>query len=167
MLLRELTFPIAILRENSLMGGKSAGLSSACGWNVCLADYHRNGGYDGATFFDSDGRVLEVERIYFDEPKWFQLAFERLITVGNDELVRVDMELRLLETLDFEEFCTRLRGIALDHPEWWQRHSSREEIQDMFEGCKSFKEAINDIGVLDEGGREKLPGRSSLIEDRR
>jgi hypothetical protein len=75
------------------------------------------------------------------------------------------MELRQVGQLTLGEFCEELRGIALEHPSWWKRHSTEHEIRSMFEGCSTFAEAIDDIGILDEPQKERVKGRSDKTVD--
>lgn len=82
-------------------------------------------------------------------------------------MVRVDTQLREIGRLSLDEFKTELRQIALAHPTWWNRHSSEEEIRGLFDGCSTFAKAIDDIGVLDPPGKERLPGHSDIIVDLR
>lgn len=173
MRLRELAFPIAVLRPNSLMGGRNAGLKTKNRYNFNIAQYYTDGAYDEARIFDSEGREFRVSKIIFDRACFVYYALERLdyllIFKNPDptDMVRVDMELELVRNLSLEQFCTELTQIALDHPNWWKRHSTRDEIEQMFKGTKTFAEAIDEIGVLDPPGKEKLPGKSTKVVDLR
>ncbi len=169
MRLRQLKFPIAVLKPNSLMGGKNAGLSRPSSFNEKVASYYLKGGYDDALLYDSDGNEFSVRSIEFGKVSPLARVKELLhwTSGGSDDLVRVDMELEHLRTLSFDQFCSELREIALDHPTWWKRHSERAEIEAMFTNAKTFSEAIEDIGVLDPPGKERLPGKSTKIVDMR
>jgi hypothetical protein len=186
MRLRKLKFPIAVLEPRRLMGGKNAGLSRLSWFNVCEPDFFRRGGYADALIYDSKGNEYEVETIELHKLPllsrigiWVSLPLERLATAvyrlfgrkyrGPDfnDVARVDMILKKRRQLSFDEFCNELRNVALAHPEWWRRHSTQAEIQDLFKDSKTFVDAIHAIGVLDPPGKEKLPGRSSKVVDLR
>ncbi len=186
MRLRELKYPIAVLQPNCLMGGKNADLARRRRFDVNLADYLRRGGYDDALIYDADGNEYEVETIELHPLElhsrigiWLELPLEMLaMAIGKflrrkyqppdwSDLAWVDMILKRRRQLSFDEFRNELRNVALAHPEWWRRHSTKAEIEDLFKECKTFAEAIHEIGVLDPSGKEKLPGKSSKVVDLR
>ena len=90
-------------------------------------------------------------------------AFNR----NKEPMVRIDMELKLLQTLPIEEMKDRFLQVALENPTWWQRHASQGEIETMFADCNSIREVINAIGVLDPPGRERLGNKKVPIIDNR
>ncbi len=173
MRLRELTYPIAIVRPNGLMGGRSAQLSgpSRFAWN--FAPYYLEGGFDHAVFYDSEGRVFEVKRIELTKPQWWRYVLDRLdylIIFPNpdiEDVVNVDMVLSQTGTITLEDFCKRMVDLLLSHPSWWKRFSTEARVRRIFEGDTTFKDAIDHIGVYDPPGKEKLPGRSSKAVDLR
>ena len=168
MRLRKLKYPIAILSSTSILGGKSAGLGSASRWNNNVADYFCKGGYDAVTIIDSSGSVYSVSEIILSPLSLRSRVLGALLYSGSSTArADVDMNLKRIECLSLIEFQNRIRELALSHPEWWQRHSEREEIQNMFDGCQSFMESINSIGILDSVGNEKLPGKSHKVVDLR
>lgn len=171
--LRELSFPIAVLRPTSLIGGANAGLASPSRFNFNSAKFFLDGGYDDAVIFDSEGREFDIAKIFFMRPSWYSYFLKRLdyLIIFRDpdpaDMVRIDMELILTRHLSLNQFCSELTQIALSHPSWWTRHSKREEIEQMFTGIKTFAQAIDQIGVLDPPGKEKLPGKSTKVVDLR
>lgn len=168
MRVRELKYPIAILKRDSLLGGRDAALSSPRIWHRNLADYYLEGGYDDARLIDCTGHEWEVEKITLRRLSPFQAFLRPFTQVGKgEEFASVDMELRKTDTYTLERFCTEMRELALQNPSWWKRHSSKQEITVMFDGCKTFAEAINDIGVLNPPGKEKLKGHSDKVIDLR
>lgn len=173
MRLRELTFPIAVRKTTSLMGGRNAGLHKICGFDFNIAEYYKKGGYDDVTIYDSMGREFSVAAIEFRRPHWIHYLRSRagnfFILPDRDkaDMVTVDMQLQFVKQHTLNGFCTELRELALQNPKWWKRHSSQKEIESMFENCSTFAEAINDIGVLDAPGKEKLKGKSNKIVDLR
>lgn len=162
MRLRKLRYPIAIVCPSSLIGGVNAELDTPKHWNSNLVDYYRNGGFNDCRVVDSEGREFLVDKIVFTEISVLYRVVHWLLMRPKSELVRVDMQLSQTRSYTLDEFCTKFRQLALNHPEWWQRHSDREEIEQMFETSETFKDAINDIGVLDPPGREKLLGKSTI-----
>jgi hypothetical protein len=153
---------------------------------VNLPDFYKRGGYADALVYDYNGNEYEVETIELHPLSllsrigiWLSLPIEWLAAFvyrlfgrkyrGPDfnDVARVDMILKKRRQLSFDEFCNELRNVALAHPEWWRRHSTQAEIQDLFKDSKTFVDAIHAIGVLDPPGKEKLPGRSSKVVDLR
>ncbi|HSF93562.1 MAG TPA: hypothetical protein VLA52_00935 [Thermohalobaculum sp.] len=167
-----MTYPIAALKKDVLMGGRNAGLSSPRRWDFNIADYYMKGGFDGAIFYDSEGRKFKVVKIMLSPSQWWYYLGD---LAGNFFLPRkvktsmanVDMELKQIGKLSLDQFSDELRSIALANPSWWKRHSSEKEIREMFKGCATFAAAIDDIGVLDSPGKERLKGRSDVIVDLR
>lgn len=169
MRLRELKFPIAVLRRDSLIGGRSAGLSGPSWFNINIASYYQLGGYDDAIIYDSDGREFSVHSIELRDAPFYS-GILRLIgwhAKTTESEAWVDMNLDYIRTLPLDQFCNELGEIALAHPAWWKRHSDRSEIEGMFEGVRTFSEAIDRIGVLDPPNRERLPGKSTKVVDLR
>lgn len=173
MRLRQIEFPIAILRPNSLMGGRNAGLHTVRRFSFNIADYYLKGGYDAVTIYDSLGREFAINRIEMRKPHWVHYFLQRadnlFIFPINDktDMVSIDMVLTETRQLSLEHFCNELRDLALENPAWWKRHSSRSEIEGMFLNCQNIAEAIEQIGVLDPPGREKLLGQSTKVVDLR
>lgn len=167
MRLRDLRYPIAILKPHMLVGGKDAGLNSPRRWNNNDATYYQRGGFVDATVFDSEGRVFEIEKVYLNKTSFLGGVFWRVMGGSMKGSADVDMDLREIDRIAFADFCQRMRNIALAHPEWWKRHSEKDEIENMFVGCKTFSEAINSIGVLDTPGKERLKGLADNVVDRR
>ena len=75
MRLRDLTYPIAVLRPDLLAGGKNGGFGSPRRWAYNIADYYLKGGFDDAVFYDAPnvgyfaqtkgkGRVKTVGPLY-------------------------------------------------------------------------------------------------------
>ncbi len=173
MQLRELTFPIAVSRPSSLIGGRNAGLHKRSKFDFSVAEYFLKGGYDNAKIYDARGKEFEVVSIEFRQPNWVYYFLQRADNFfifpikDKTDMVRVDMVLQQTRELSLNQFCNEFRKVALEHPTWWKRHSSHAEIEQMFSSCTTFAQAINDIGVLDPTGREKLPGKSTLVVDLR
>lgn len=168
MRLLELKYPIAILSPTSLMGGINAGLNSPRKWKNNVASYYEKGGYDDAHIIDSEGKRYSVVQIYLSNLSLFDKLIASVTTAGPlSESANVDMDLRETDTYTLDRFCSEMRDLALQNPSWWKRHSSKQEISEMFSDCKTFAEAINDIGVLDAPGKEKSSGRSDKIVDLR
>lgn len=172
MRLREIEFPIAVLRPLSLMGGRNANLHKVGRFDYNLASYYLRGGYDDARIYDATGGGFEVEEIRLYQPVWWQDFLSRAVNLflprrAAEPMVTVDMVLRQVEHLELDAFCDKMRSVALDHPNWWKRHSDREEIETMFTGCKTIKDAIEAIGVLEPPGAERLPGHSAKVYDLR
>lgn len=172
MRLRELKFPIAVLRPGSLIGGEAAGLGSAKWYDFNLASYYLKGAYDNATIYDSNGEKYVVVSIELTRPNWVHYLLD---LAGNffiprrdaEPMARVDMTLGKVGQLSLIEFCEEIRNVALSHPSWWQRHSNEAEVTGMFDGCTTFEAAINSIGVLDPPGTERLGKESSKVVDLR
>lgn len=168
MRLRELKYPLVVLNDSLLMGGKNAGLATKHRWNANVSDHYIKGGYDEALIIDSVGRKFEVKRIYLSSINPLQKILSYLIYAGKaSERANIDMDLNQIGKYTLPVFCDAMRHLALDHPTWWERHSSRQEIAEMFKGCSTFKDAINDIGVLDPPEPEKLKGYSEKVVDLR
>lgn len=155
------------------MGGRNAGLHKSAEFDFNVAEFYLKGGYDDAVIFDASGREFQVQSIEFRKPSWVHYFLRRagnlFIFPDTDktDMVRVDMVLQQTRELSLEPLCNELRMAALAHPNWWKRHSSQIEIEQMFVNCTTFAQAINDIGVLDPPGREKLLGKSTKIVDLR
>lgn len=162
MRLRKLKYPIAIFEPNGLMGGRDAGLASSRRWNANLTDYYLKGGFNNFKFIDCTGHEFEIRKIYFGRVDFLTKIIDLVTTVQGSEKANIDMELVATREYSLDEFCSKFRQLALENPEWWKRYSEREEIERMFGGCETFKDAINDIGVLDPPGREKLSGKSTV-----
>jgi hypothetical protein len=168
MYLTELTYPIAIQRPNSMMGGKDAGLSSARRWRGNDADYYLRGGFQNAIIYASDGGQFEIERILLKPLSLIDKVVSTVAHAGplSDEC-NVEMELCRTGELSLVEFCGFVRGLALENPSWWKPHSDRGEIETMFDGCTTFKDAINDIGVLDPPKNPTPKGKPTNVIDLR
>lgn len=84
---------------------------------------------------------------------------------GAREKVRVDMTLSKKHAYSLSQFKSEMKDLALTHPTWWERHSTLDEIGTLFDGCHSFDEAINDIGVLGSLAKSRKPEGSTKIAD--
>lgn len=173
MRLRELKYPIAIQQDHSLVGGWGAGLNKSSRFNWNVASYYLKGGYDDAIIFDSAGRQFEVIAIELRKPEWWRYVLDRLGYLlvlpnpGAEPMANVDMELRQTAQLSFEEFCESTLTLLLANPSWWNRFSTEARVRKIFEGDKSFAEAINHIGIYEAPGEERVPGSSSKVVDLR
>lgn len=177
MRLHELSFPIAILWPEpiGLWGGKNAGLSR---WSSYFAmGYDKeflNGAFDDATVFDAAGRRFEVAEIALRKPDWWNMFLRSaggffLPDREKRHFASVDMELRQTGHFTERDLSNYLSEIALANPRWWEHHSSETEIASMFEGCSTYQEIIDNIGVLGPDGPQNWPqnykGRSTKTVD--
>lgn len=168
MRLRKLKYPLAFFFPNQIWGGKNAALASHWRWAHRVAEYYLSGAMDDVIIVDSSGQRFEIEKIELRPLSPLSRVLSFILTSGpKSELADVDMVLRHVGTYTLDEFCQEIRATALKHPEWWERHSDRSEIEQMFEGCDTFKAAINDIGVLDPSKQKKRKGRSLKTVDLR
>ncbi|MEO9897300.1 MAG: hypothetical protein ABJD13_05710 [Paracoccaceae bacterium] len=168
MYLTELTYPIAIQEPNSVMGGKNAGLSSPRRWRGNVADYYLRGGFQNATIYTSDGGRFEIEKILLKPLSLLDKLVSTVAHAGSlSDECNVDMELQQTGELSLAEFCETVRGLALQNPNWWKRHSERGEIEAMFDGCNTFMDAINDIGILDAPKKPSPRGKPTNVIDLR
>ena len=161
MRLLDLEYPIAIIERDLMMGGKNAGLGSKRRWRNSLASYFLGGGYHSAEIVDARGRRFSVQKILLLPRNNLDRFLGIFTTTGpSSEITNVDMELRLVRQYALSEFCDEMRKLALSRPEWWKRHSSEDEIREMFKGCTTFAEAIDDIGILDAPNSTRRPEKS-------
>jgi hypothetical protein len=171
MRLRELKYPVANLRPYSLMGGRNATFSSRRRWDFNIAESYLKGYFDDAIIYDSEGHKFEAVKIVLSPSQWWyrlgDLAANFFLTRNKPDPTNVDMELRQIAQRSLDELRTELREVALANPSWWKRHSSEQEIRDMFKGCSTIAEAIDDIGVLDKPGKERPKGHSDKVVDLR
>jgi len=168
MYLTELAYPIAIQEPACLMGGKNAGLSSPRRWRGNIAEYYQRGGFQQAIIYASDGRRFEIEKIILKPLSILDKIISSVTTEGSiSNECNVEMELTETGRLTLVEFCDFARGLALENPRWWKRHSEQSEIEAMFDGCTTFKQAINEIGVLDDPKKPKRGRKPSNLIDQR
>ncbi len=168
MWLRNLKYPICVQGPNSLMGGRAAGLDTPRSWRGNVADYYLTGGFSGSIIVDATGQKFQVRQVILNRLGiWDHIVATITSADSNSELANVDMELEPIGQYTLEEFCDSYRKLALENPQWWSRHSSHEEIEAMFDGCKTFKAAINDIGVLDVWGNSKAAKNAPNVRDLR
>ncbi|WP_147249817.1 hypothetical protein [Yoonia sp. 1_MG-2023] len=166
--LTELNYPIAIQGPNSVMGGKHAGLSSPRRWRGNDSGYYLRGEFQGSIIYSSDGGRFEVEKIFLKPLTLIDKLVSTVAHAGplSDEC-NVEMELQQTGELSLTEFCETVRGLALQNPSWWKRHSDTAEIEAMFVGCNTIKDAINDIGVLDASQKIRPRGKPTNVIDQR
>lgn len=166
--LTELNYPIAIQEPNSVMGGKNAGLSSPRRWRGNDSGYYLRGGFQNSIIYSSDGGRFEIGKIFLRPLNLFDKLVSTVAHAGplSDEC-NIDMELQQTGELSLTEFCETVRGLALQNPSWWKRHSDRAEIEAMFDGCNTFKDAINEIGVLDAPQKPRPRGKPTNVIDLR
>jgi len=110
---------------------------------------------------------LRSKRLYSSHYQCLKIISSLAHAGSLSDECNVEMELTETGRLTLVEFCDFARSLALENPRWWKRHSEQYEIEAMFEGCTTFQEAINDIGVLDDPKKPKRGTKPTNLIDQR
>lgn len=174
MRLHELEFPIAILFHDGIYGGRHGRLSNRLrSFSFAHDEEFLNGLFDDAIIYNSSGRRMEILSIELTQTDWWRRMIRRADFFfifpdrAKGRFAKVDMELKETGLLSLAEFKDEIKNIVLAHPQWWKRHSSKSEIQSMFDGCGTFKDAFDDIGYLEAYPEMQSKGVSKLAVDLR
>lgn len=174
--LSELEFPIAIIRPDSVVGGKSANLTSYRRFRTMLADYFLEGGWNGALIVDADGGMHKVSSVTLAPLHWLDAIASALrFRNGAKELCRVDAELERIDRLDLEGFIALVMPRILGNKNWWDDYewvsgkgwepvgtvedvteieSMRSAVAQKFEGIMTLRNAISELGVWDDPSKK-------------
>ena len=178
MKLSELKYPIALVLPDSVAGGRSAELASYRRFRSMIAEYFLSGGWNGAQIVDADGNLYKVVSITLLPLRWFDYLLAFVTAEGGPKgLCQVDAELKRIEHLTLEAFIDFVTPHLLLNPDWWDDYEwvngegwqpiglveKEIDLEDLrmaaafkFDGVKTVREAISDLGVWDNPSKRRI-----------